>query len=103
MGVRKLQKITNEWMSLERKTLQQRKEADQFYDENLMELIDEEFIKNNKEKLTEQVDYLIVSVGTSYEPLVLSIRLFRPKRILFLYTNVTETVLNKIVSYCGLR
>lgn len=103
MGVRKLQKITNEWMSLERKTLQQRKEADQFYDENLMELIEEEFIKNNKEKLTEQVDYLIISVGTSYEPLVLSIRLFRPKRILFLYTNVTETVLNKIVSYCGLE
>lgn len=103
MGVRKLQKITNEWMSLERKTLQQRKEADQFYDENLMELIEEEFIKNNKEKLTEQVDYLIISVGTSYEPLVLSIRLFRPKRILFRYTNVTETVLNKIVSYCGLE
>ena len=90
-------------MSLERKTLQQRKKADQFYDDNLMKLIEETFIQKNQDKVTEDVDYLIVSVGTSYEPLVLSISLFRPKQILFLYTSVTETVLNKIVSYCGLN
>ena len=97
-----LQKVTKEWMSLERKTLQQRKKAEQFYDENMMRLIEGVFIETNREKVTDTVDYLIVSVGTSYEPLVLSIQLFRPKHILILYTDVSETVLNKIAVYCGL-
>ena len=97
-----LQKVTEEWMQLERKTLQQRKDAELFYDEKLMRLIEKTFIRKNKEKVLEQVEYLIISVGTSYEPLVLSINLFRPRKILFLYTEITESVLNKIVSYCQL-
>ena len=97
-----LQKVTEEWMQLERKTLQQRKDAELFYDEKLMRLIEKTFIRKNKEKVLEQVEYLIISVGTSYEPLVLSINLFRPRKILFLYTEITEPILNKIVSYCQL-
>ena len=97
-----LKQYTEEWMQLERKTLEQRREAELFYDLNLMKLIEEEFIRNNQGKVTEKVEYLIISVGTSYEPLVLSIRLFQPKKILFLYTELTETILNKIVSYCEL-
>lgn len=97
-----LKKVTEEWMSLERKTLEQRKEAETFYDERLMRLIEREFIKKNKPKVVEKVEYLIISVGTSYEPLVLSINLFKPRRILFLYTDVTEKILNKIVKYCDM-
>lgn len=97
-----LKKATKEWMELERVTLEQRKVAEKFYDEHLMKLIEKEFVKNNKGKCIEKVEYLIISVGTSYEPLVLSISLFKPKRILFLYTEVTESVLNKIVKYCEL-
>lgn len=89
-------------MQLERKTLRQRKEAELFYAEKLMKLVEKTFIGKNKEKVTKQVEYLIISVGTSYEPLVLSIKLFQPHRILFLYTEVTEVILNKIVSYCEL-
>ncbi len=98
-----LKKITEEWMQLERKTLEQRKVAELFYDEKLMKLIEKEFIKKNKEKATEPVEYLVISVGTSYEPLVLSIRIFKPKKILFLYTTITEKILDKIVNYCGLK
>ena len=42
-------------------------------------------------------------MGTSYEPIVLNIRLLRPKKILFLHTSETESTLNKIVKYCGLE
>lgn len=91
-----LKKVTEEWMRLERMTMQQRKEAEIFYDERLMNLIEKEFIKKNKSKLIEDVEYLIISVGTSYEPLVLSIKLFKPKRILFLYTEITESILNDV-------
>ncbi len=98
-----LKKMTQEWMQLERKTLEQRKQADEFYENKLMKLIEEEFIKKNKKKIFEKAEYFVVSVGTSYEPIVLNIRLFSPKRILFLYTEKTEKILNKIVQYCGLE
>lgn len=98
-----LKKMIQEWMELERKTTEQRKVAELFYEEKLMSLVVQEFVKNNKNILREKVDYLIISVGVSYEPLVLSIKLFAPKRILFLYTELTMETLNKVVKYCDLE
>ncbi len=100
---RDLKEITQQWMQLERKTLEQRKQADEFYESNLMSLIEEDFIERNKEKVYEKAEYFVISVGTSYEPIVLNIKLFTPKRILFLYTVKTERTLNKIVKYCSLE
>ena len=85
MNQQLLQK-TQEWMQLERKTLEQRKIAEQYYESELMKLVEEEFIERNRDKLYEDVEYMIVSVGTSYEPIVLSLQLFKPKKVLFLYT-----------------
>ena len=97
-----LKRMTQEWMQLERKTLKQRQEADSFYEKNLMKLIEQDYKKRNKGKLIGTTDYLIMSVGTSYEPLVLNISLMKPKRILFLYTDISEKTLAKIVEYCHL-
>ena len=85
-----LKKMTQEWMQLERKTLKQRQEADSFYEKNLMKLIEQDYQKRNKGKLIGKAEYLIMSVGTSYEPLVLNISLMKPKRILFLYTDISD-------------
>lgn len=93
---------TQEWMQLERKTLEQRKLAEEFYDTNLMDLVTEDYIARCKDDVFEEVKYLVVSVGTSYEPIVLNIRLFHPEKILFLYTEISASVLQKIVSYCNL-
>lgn len=98
-----LKKVTQEWMQLERKTPEQRKQADEFYENNLMKLIEEEYVRKNKKKVFEKAEYFVISVGTSYESIVLNIKLFSPNRILFLYTEQTEKVLNKIVQYCGLE
>lgn len=68
-----LKKMTQEWMQLERKTLEQRKQADEFYENKLMKLIEEEFVKKNKKKIFEKAEYFVISVGTSYEPIVLNI------------------------------
>ena len=38
-------------MQLERKTLEQRKRADEFYENKLMALIEEDFIERNQEKV----------------------------------------------------
>ena len=98
-----LKKMTQEWMELERKTTKQRQIAELFYEEKLMSLVVSEFKKNNKNMLREKVEFLIISVGVSYEPLVLSIKMFAPKRILFLYTKITAETLNKVVKYCELE
>lgn len=97
-----LVEMTKQWMALERKTLAQREEADRFYDANLMSLIRQDFIDRNKSKVYEKVEYLILSVGTSYEPLALSISLLEPQKILFLYTEGTGKYLDKVVDYCNL-
>jgi CRISPR-associated protein (TIGR02710 family) len=97
-----LETMTAKWMQLERKTVKQREIAEQFYEKNLMKLIEEDFIKRNKKKLYENVEYLIMSVGTSYEPLVLNISLLQPDKIFFLCTKQTEKYLDKVVKYCGL-
>ena len=94
---------TKEWMQLERKTLEQRMEADLYYEKNLMKLIEEDFITRNTAAVIEPVRHLVVSVGTSYEPIVLSIALFSPEKILFLYTEKSEPTLDKVVSYSGLK
>lgn len=94
---------TQEWKQLERKTFEQRKLADEFYEQNLMELIEADFIERNKSKVFEKVEYLVASVGTSYEPIVLNIKLLQPKKILFLHTEKTEATLGKIVKYCELE
>ena len=98
-----LEKKTKEWMKLERKTLKQRANADSFYEKNLMSLITQEYIEHNREKLYEETEYLVVSVGTSYEPIVLNISLLQPKQVLFLYTEKTKKYLNKITKACKLQ
>lgn len=94
--------MTEQWMNLERKTLEQRRAADQFYEEHLMKLIEEDFIARNKKIVYEHVEYLIMSVGTSYEPIALNICLLQPDKIFFLCTEKTEQYMDKVVAYCGL-
>ena len=98
-----LLKKTEEWMKLERRTLEQRKKAEEYYEQELMTDITAEYLRNNKQILTEKVRYLIVSVGTSYEPIVLNISLLQPERILFLYTEQSEMILDKVVDFCCLK
>ncbi len=97
-----LLEATETWKALERKTVEQRKAADAYYEETLMAYIEAAFIENNQSRVHEKVEYLIMSVGTSFEPLVLDIQLNKPKKILFLYTEKSAAMLDKIMKYCDL-
>lgn len=44
---KELEERTAEWMRLERKTLAQRQKAEEYYDSQLMVLIEDDFIKRN--------------------------------------------------------
>lgn len=97
-----LNELAEYWKQLERKTVEQRKKADTYYENILMEPIIQAFVDHNEDE-AEPVEYLVLSVGTSYEPLVLDIKLLKPQRILFLYTEKSEVYLDKVVTYCGLN
>lgn len=98
-----LKEKTHEWMNLERATnALQRKIAEKYYEKELFHLIIKDYIARNKKKVFEKVDYLIMSVGTSYEPLVLNIALLKPYKILFLYTEKSEVIIDKILEHCDL-
>ena len=51
-----LKELTAQWMQLERKTLEQRKNAAKFYDDYLMKPIEEEFVRNNQDMVFEEVE-----------------------------------------------
>lgn len=95
-----LDQMTEKWMQMERNTPEQIEKANNFYDETIMPLIEEDYISRNN--VEEEIQYLIVSVGTSCEPIILNIKLFHPEKILFLYTTEAESTLDKIVSYTRL-
>ena len=97
-----LKELTAQWMQLERKTLEQRRKAALFYDEYLMKPIEDEYIRNNQDMVFESVEYMVVSVGTSYEPIVLDIQLLKPKKLLFLYTEESHGTMAKVIEYCDL-
>lgn len=98
-----LKELTEVWMAMERKTFAQREKAEAYYEKNLMQPIIDRYAERNADQIFEQVDYLILSVGTSYEPLILNISLLKPKKILFLYTEESERILNKIVNFLKLE
>ena len=97
-----LKKNTEKRKGLERKTLEQRRVADEFYDKNLMKLIEKDFVDRNEDMIFEKIEYMIISVGTSYEPIVLSLSLLNPEKVLFLYTEKSEIILSKIITYTEL-
>lgn len=101
-SVSELQIKSAEWKALARQTEAQRLVAEEYYEKNLMGLIAESYIERNSDLVVEEVRYLVMSVGTSYEPLVLNIKLLNPEKILFLYTEKSAGILDKIVDFCEL-
>lgn len=67
-----------------------------------MKLIEKDFVDRNEDMIFEKIEYMIISVGTSYEPIVLSLSLLNPEKVLFLYTEKSEIILSKIITYTEL-
>lgn len=96
-----LAELARRWKRFERNTKEQRQEAERYYEDVLMKPIIKAYIENNREYV-EKANFLILSVGTSCEPLILNIKLLNPHKILFLYTEKSERSLDKVIQYCKL-
>ncbi|NLK98540.1 MAG: TIGR02710 family CRISPR-associated protein [Epulopiscium sp.] len=103
MNIDIIKEKTDFWMRMDRATEEQRIEAEAYYEKELMPLIIETFVSREENNNIVHPEYMILSVGTSYEPLVLSLKLIQPKKVLFLYTEDTEEKIDKILQFVPLK
>jgi len=94
------------WKSMERSTPSQKTLSETYYDDELMPYIVSLFKEKNHDLHELQdfkVSHMILSVGTSYQPLVLSLSYFNPEKVLFLHTEESEKEIDKILKFIKLE
>ena len=82
------------WKQMDRSTDTNRKKASDFYDQEIFPAVIESFIKNQKPEKV--YDGLILTVGLSPQPLILSIKAINPKRIALLHTSEAKGFIERI-------
>ena len=92
---------SNLWKGLDRSKEESRKMAEQYYEKELMPILKEIFTE--RYKTNKVCEGLILTLGTSYEPLVFSISALQPKKILILYSNETQELLDYVVEFTRIK
>lgn len=91
--------LVKEWKKMDRSTDDNRKKSSEFYDENIFPTVKKVFIRTYKPK--KKYDGLILTVGLSPQPLILTISAINPERIALLYTPETHRFIQIIQDYTG--
>ncbi len=86
--------LVKEWKNMDRATDIKRKEASDFYDKEIFPTVIELFITRHKPE--KEYDGLILTVGLSPQPLILSIKVINPERIALLYTPEAKDFIKRI-------
>ncbi len=74
-----------------------------FYDESIFPALGQIVVPRERLKFPQPYTHLILPVGLSPEPLILSIYVLQPERVYFLCTKASEKHLDRIVRDSGLR
>ena len=85
-----------EWKKMDYNSFDEKKVTSTFYDEHIFPFVKETFVNNPKNRQNKEYAGLILPLGYSPEPLILSILAIKPKRVGLLYTNETEKLLPRI-------
>jgi len=99
----KAEDLITKWENMPSKTEEEKALATEFYKKEIFPISIKAYQTNSKKHLKEGYDYMILSVGTSFEPIVLSLKLWNPKKVLFLYTDKSESQLDTILEYVQLK
>jgi CRISPR-associated protein (TIGR02710 family) len=78
-----------------------REEADEFYFTSMFEDVIKRFLSNGKG--IEKYRFLISLLGFSPQPVILFIRAIKPERVLFIHSEDTESYLDVIQQWTGLK
>ena len=90
------------WQSLPRNNQEELAVADGFFDQELMPLSLELFLEKQASKVKEDYYGMMLTLGTSWQPLALSIALLKPKKILVMCTQDTYPLLEILLSFLHL-
>lgn len=91
-----LNELFSEWQQKNRNSPDASKAALTFYDEKIFPLVKEVFLNKPANCPDKAYDALILTVGFSPEPLILSILAIQPKQAALLYTKETRKFLTRI-------
>ena len=89
-------KLVEKWEKMDYNSSDEKKAASTFYDEYIFPFVKETFVNNPENRPNKEYDGLILPLGYSPEPLILSILAIKPERVGLLYTNETEKLLPRI-------
>ena len=90
------------WQSLPRNNQEELAVADGFFDQELMPLSLELFLEKQASKVKQDYYGMMLTLGTSWQPLALSIALLKPKKILVMFTQDTYPLLEILLSFLHL-
>lgn len=90
------------WQNWSRTTEDERNKAEDYYINEVMPLLIELFIVRERPKVQKKYQGMFLSLGTSFEPLVLSISALQPEKVCFLYTEKSRIFLDPIIHFTGL-
>ena len=88
------------WKEMPRNNPVELKEADEYFDNVLMPLARDRFIET--QKIRQSYYGMVLTLGTSWQPLALSISALRPEKILILCTEDTITLVDKLKDFVGI-
>lgn len=98
-----LEELSEQWNALPRVTKADQQKAETFYRAHILPLVLDRVISRQKGLLPEGHDLLISALGTSPEPLILTISLLQPRRVMFLCSPHTEHLIEVIRQHTGLE
>jgi len=93
-----LKSLTQKWQSIG-----DRDDRNHFYDKQIFPVLLNDLIPREQQKHPEPYTHLILPVGLSPEPLIISILILRPQKVHFLYTKDSEQYLDRIFKDTNLQ
>ena len=96
-------KRVDEWKNMDRTTEDAQNAALTFYDKDVFPLVKKVFLSKPENCPNKKYDGLILPLGFSPEPLILSILAIKPKRVGLIYTRQTIGLLKRIQDETGLE
>ena len=96
-------KRVDEWKKMDRTTEDAQNAALTFYDEDVFPLVKTVFLSKPENRPNKKYDALILPLGFSPEPLILSILALKPQQVGLIYTKQTKGLLDRIQKETGLK
>ena len=89
-------KYVEKWKKMDYNSSDEKVAASAFYDEHIFPYVKEAFVNNPDNNQNKKYEGLILPLGYSPEPLILSILAIQPEQVGLLYTQETEKLLSRI-------